>query len=497
MPSVTRKRATAALTGRVARHYAGVRSAGKTARTMHLPLKSTRLIASAMLCLATATVASAGEQADDASFRVFLRDGTAVAIYGDFARVGDRIVFSMAVGGDESPGRLQVVNLPATAVDLEKTEQYALSVRAARYATMQGEADYAALTAEVARAVNLVASTNSVLERLQITERARSLVATWLRDHYGYRAADVRQIQALLDEAVSDLRAQAGINQFDLNLVAGVEPPPPPSLPRPTPAEAIEQVLRVARASDNAAERVSLLQAAIRVLDRPSAGMAPRWVKQTQRSAGQAIAAEMRIDRAYRDLAHSALGRALEAASRADATAVQQILADVRQRDERLGRKRPDEVASLVAAVEAQLDAARRLRLVRDRWQVQYPALRRYVDLARGPIDQVARAKKSLDSIRQLAGPDPAVLRTLRTRLASAAQTIARLTPPPDAAGVHATLTSACQMALRSVEVRQRAIESGDLQVAWDASAAAAGALMLLTQVQEQLQTVLRPPGLS
>ncbi len=462
---------------------------------MHLPAKIVLLIVAVVLSAAPAPSFAASQPADDSSFRVFLRDGTAVATYGDFARVGDRIIFSMTVGTGEAAA-LQVVNLPVSSVDLQKTEQYALSVRAARYAHTHGEADYAALTAAVAKAINQVAGTNSVFERLQIAERTRGLVATWLGEHYAYRASDVRQIQALLDEAVSDLRAQAGINQFDLNLVAGVEPPPPPSLPRPTPAESIEQVLRVARASDVPAERISLLNAVIRVLDRPSPGLAAAWVKQMHRAASDVMAAELRTDRAYRDLARTALGRALDGASRADAASVQRVLTDIRSRDERLGHKRPEEVAALMSAVQAHLESARRLRLARDRWQLQYPALRRYVDLARGPIDQVARTRRSLESIRDLTGPDPGVLHTLHTRLAAAAEAVARLSPPARAGGVQATLTSACQMALRSVDVRLRAVESGDLQLAWDASSAAAGAMMLLGQAREQLQAVMRPPEL-
>jgi len=184
----------------------------------------------------------------------------------------------------------------------------------------------------------------------------------------------------------------------------------------------------------------------------------------------------------------------MEAASHADAAGVEDVLIDIRRRDERLGWKRPAEVAALVATVETHLDAARRLRLARDRWQLQYPALRRYVNLVRPPIDRVAGSKKALDSIRRLAGPDPDVLQSWRTRLTVVAQTVVRISPPDDAAGVHATITSACQMALRSVEVRLHAIESGDLQLAWDASSAAAGAMMLLAQAQEQLQSILRPP---
>jgi hypothetical protein len=455
-----------------------------------------RAFLTALPCLLLCAGAAGQDRPADVSFRVFLRDGTAVVCYGDFARVGDRVIFTLPIGGGGANEQLQVVNLPASSVDLERTEQYALSVRAQRYAATSGEADYAELTGAVATALNKITATNEPIERLQIVEQVRGVVVTWGRDHYGYRANDVREIEGLLDELVSDLRAQAGVNQFDLNLVAGVAPPPPPSLPEPTPADAIEQVLKVARASDVPAERVSLLQAAIRVIDRPASGMSRSWVKRTHDAANGAIAVELRTDRAYRDLARTALGHALEAASRADATAVEDVLNDIRRRDDRLGRKRPAEVAALVAVVEGHLDSARRLRLARDRWQLQYPLLHRYVDLANQPIERVARSRKALDSIRRLAGPDPNSLSRWRTRLAAAAQAVARLSPPPSAAGVHATISSACQMAVRSVELRQRAIESGDLQLAWDASSAAAGALMLLARAQEQLQGILRPPEL-
>jgi hypothetical protein len=487
-----------ALTARAAHHYAGVSPRRPKRVFIVFPARPVRLIVVMMLGIAlhaAGNASSAEQRANDASFRVFLRDGTAVVTYGDFARVGERIIFLVAIGSG-GPEHLQVVNLPLSSVDLAKTEQYALAVRAARYAATEGEADYAVLTASVAKALNRVAATNSPLERVQIVEQVRGVVATWTRDHYGYRANDIRQIQALLDEVVSDLRADAGVNQFDLNLVAGVEPPAAPALPKPTPAEAIEQVLRVARASDVAADRLALLRAALRVLERPSPGMSGDWLKRTRNAAYDAIAEEVRMDRAYRDLAWTAVARALAAASRADAPGVEEVLDDIRRRDVRLGRKRPDEVAGLVASVQDHLEAARRLRLARDRWRLRYPMLRDYQDLVRRPMQQLAGARKSLDAIRRLSGPDPEVLARLRERLGRANQMVLRIAAPADVAGVHATLISACQLALRSADIRERAIESGDLQLAWNAASAAAGAMMLLAQARDQLQAALRPPEL-
>ena len=441
------------------------------------------------------TASPAHGREDVVSLRVFLRDGTAVATYGQFARVGDRVIFSMVVG-DGDAARLQVVNLPISGVDLEKTEQYATAVRAAQYAATSGEADYAVLTAGVAKALSRAAATPNVFERLQIIEEGRGIVATWSRDHFAYRASDVRQILALLDETVSDLRAEAGVHQFDLNLVASVEPPPPPVLARPTPAEAIEQVLRVARASDIAADRVALMQAAVHVLEKPSPGLSRDWVKRTRDAANRALEAEMQIDRAYRDLARTAVARSLMAASRADPQGVEEVRDEVRQRDQRLGGKRPDEMTALLGTLETHLDAARGLRLARDRWRLDLPVLSNYEKLLRSPVRQLAGTAASLDAIKQLSGPDPDVLAKLRDRLVRTNQVMTRITPPDGARTAHATLTSSGQLALCAVETRLRAIQTGDLQVAWDASSAATGAMMLLAEGRAQLLAVLRPPEL-
>src|SRR6187402_3533962 len=46
-------------------------------------------------------------------FRIFLTDGSDVVSYGEYARVGDDVIFSMAVGEAVDEPRLQLVTLPA------------------------------------------------------------------------------------------------------------------------------------------------------------------------------------------------------------------------------------------------------------------------------------------------------------------------------------------------------------------------------------------------
>ena len=60
------------------------------------------------------------------------------------------------------------------------------------------------------QALNEVAPTDRPAQRLAIVERARKTLADWPPTHYNYRAAEVRQMLGMLDEAIADLRAATG-----------------------------------------------------------------------------------------------------------------------------------------------------------------------------------------------------------------------------------------------------------------------------------------------
>src|SRR5512136_2702637 len=106
-------------------------------------------VAAALVALGVAAPAP-GQAGVVSLFRIILRDGTAVASYGEYARVGDRIVFSMPLGEVGQSPTLQLVDLPASAVDWESTEHYAESTRFAHYVATRAEADFAAFTGQIA-----------------------------------------------------------------------------------------------------------------------------------------------------------------------------------------------------------------------------------------------------------------------------------------------------------------------------------------------------------
>jgi hypothetical protein len=461
--------------------------------------RARRACASVLAFLVTLFLAGGAARADGTDgtlLRIFLNDGTAIVCYGEYARVADRVIFSMPVGLISGQPRLQLVNLLWSAVNWDQTLRYADAARFAHYAATRGEADFAVLTGEIAEALNEIALTTNMRRRIEIAENARHRLIDWPRAHYGFRSADVREMTALLEEAISEMRASVGADEFDLNLVATVEPPSVALLPEPTPLESIEQALAVARLSDVAAERESLLRLVVGALDEMGTRVPPDRAKALRRSALAALEAELAVDRDYIKLSRSALAAASGRAARADVHGVESVLKDVQRKDARLGRKRADQVTALLAAVNAHLDAARRLRLVRDQWALRREAYRAYRQAIAPALDDFARMRPGLDDIRTLAGPDARDLASLRERTSRATRMLARVAAPGDLANVNGMLASAAQLAGQAIEMRARAVASGDLRAAWDASAAAAGAIMLAARARSEFDTLLKPPEL-
>jgi hypothetical protein len=453
-------------------------------------------VAAALMVLGVAAPAP-GQAGAFSLFRIILRDGTAVASYGEYARVGDRVVFSMPIGEVGQNPTLQLVDLPASAVDWESTERYAESTRFAHYVATRAEADFAAFTGQIAELLKQLALVKDPDRRIEIAETARRKLADWPRTHYGYRSKDIRDIGALLDEAVSQLRAEAGARYFDLSLVAAIEPPSVPLLPDPTPAQTIEQTLAVAQASDVPAERRSMLQSVLSYIDGWTAARSTPWAQYARSRAVASLNTEVEAERAYSSLTRRSLADASRLAARADVAGLEAIGDRVRRDDERLGRKRPNEVKALLDAIETHLDAARRLRLARDRWVLRAGLYRKYGHEVGSIIDQLNRMRPALEQIRALAGPDAGALSRATRRASQAADRIKGIVPPTDLAGVHTLLESAASLASQAARARTEAVASGDIQRAWDASSAAAGSMMLLAEARAELERALKPPELS
>jgi len=451
-----------------------------------------------MLAVALLAAASRASGEDDATLvRVFLKDGTALVSYGEPARVDSRIVFSMPTASGPNPP-LHLVDIPAGRVDWERTERYAASARATRYLRTRAETDYAALSNDIAAALNDVTLTTDPARRLAIVETARKVLAEWPQSHYNYRQADVRQMLGMLDEAIADLRAATGGSRFNLSLSTVTNAPiaVEPLLAPPTPQEAIQQVLAASRLVDTAAERSSLLTAALAAIERDKGVLPSKWLVDTRAEAEAALREEARLDQSYRLMTDTLLPIAMRRARAADVLGLERLVAQVYRQDEQLGRKRPDAVAALIGAIEERLDAARRLQLARDRWAIREPALRKYYVAISRPMDLLAGLNPALENIKSLAGSSPVALATIERVVAQILAMSAVIAPPDEFRAAHSLLVSAVQMAGTAARIRREATLGGDIGRAWDASSAAAGALMLGARANADIKTLIRPPQL-
>ncbi len=461
---------------------------------------------SVAVLLAIVTGGDVSAAAEAVLYRVFLRDGSTLVSYGDYARVGDRVVLSVPIGEGDQP-QLQLVTITEASVDWQLTDRYAEAARANRYADTRGEDDFNLLSGEVARALNEVALTTDPAKRVALADRARQQLADWPTAHYGYRASDVAQLSTLLDEVVSELRVAAGQSRFDLKLVAPtVTAPAMEMLPTPTMRESIELAFTAARVAAEPAERVSMLEAIVRTLssrppddpnfDPATAAAKTEWVSLAMARASGELASEKQVDRAYAQLAARALSQAADRARRADVRALDSLVQSVLKADAKMGRARPNDVAALLVAVDAQKSAAQRLRLARDAWALRSNAVNEYRRQLGSPLDRLTRSKRWLEDVRELAGPAPNAITQLEERATVAGRELAMVKPPVGLEAAHGMLNTASGLAVRAATARRRAVTSGDMPAAWEASSAASGALMMLERAGEELKRLTERPQL-
>jgi hypothetical protein len=427
-------------------------------------------------------------------FRVFFLDGTSVVSYGELARVADRVVFAMPVGGTIDEPRLHPVTLAAALVDWERTNRYAASARYQQYSE-RAESDYQRLTDEVAALLNDIALSTDRARALSLAEQARRTLLDWPRSRFGYRQDDIRDIVALIDGAIARLGGDAP--RFELALVATAERVEiEPLAEMPTPLRQLQQLLRVLNMTTDVRDRIALLESALAFIGDAGSDLDAAVVAPIRKRLDTELRQERTIDTRYARMTQKLMTRATRAAANARIDDVQHALTRVAIEDEQLGRRRPEVVHALTASLRVQLDRARRLRLLLDQWSVRKSLFRDYQRAVASEILQLVKAQPSLDAIRKLEGPAPDRLDSLRLRLSGGASRLQRLRIPEYLRSTHDSLVGAWRFAESAANARSKAVLSGDLPTAWEASSAAAGSMMMLTRVQQELRDLLQPPTL-
>lgn len=450
-----------------------------------------------LAALLSPSIASAQAPASRVLFRVFLTDGRVLSSYGEWARLDDRVIFSMPTQLTRDPVELQLVTIPSQRVDWPRTEQYAESVRAAAYAVSRGDADFAAFSSEVAKVLNDVAKVEDPASRLKMAERARQKLADWPASHYGYRNTEVRDALGVLDEVIAQLRVAAGITSFDLSLSANApltEPPPPP-LPPPTDAELVEQFVAAASIADSPVERLGLLRTVMRLIDRAIGLLPAEWATRMRRTAGGELEREQKLEQAYNDLRTRTLEEAARLASRGRAADLELLREKVKEEDRRLGGQRAGDIAALLSTIDIQASAAIASREARKHYDKRAPVFRKYRRSTNGAFKVFNDAAVALEQVRTMNGPPASTIAPLRKKLASASRGFLKVKAPDELAPSHAIIGNAWELAQNAFTMRAEAVSANNVDVAQRASSAAAGALMLYRRARADQLNAMEPPA--
>jgi hypothetical protein len=430
-------------------------------------------------------------------FRVFLTDGRVLSSYGEWARLDDRVIFSMPTQLTREPVELQLVAIPSQRVDWPRTEQYAESVRAAAYAVTRGDADFNTFSGEVARVLNDVAKVEDPASRLKTAERARQKLADWPAAHYGYRNAEVRDALGVLDEVIAQLRVTAGITSFDLSLSANapLAQPPPPPLPPPTDAELVEQFVAAASIADSPVERIGLLRTVMRMIDRAIGMLPAEWASRMRKTAGGQLESEQKIEQSYNDLRTRTLDEAAKLAAKGRAADLERLREKVKEEDRRLGGQRAGDIAALLATIDLQAATTIATRDARREFDKRAPVFRKYRRSTNTAFKTFNDAAKALEEVKAMSGPPINAIGPLTKRLATASKGFNKVKAPGELAPSHAIISSAWELAQNAFTMRVQAVSANNIDTAQRASSAAAGALMLYQRARADQLTMMEPPA--
>lgn len=427
--------------------------------------------------------------APTATHRIFLTSGDALPAYGDYARLDDRVVFTLFLG-EGGKTTTQLMSLPIGSVDLERTAKYSEGVRAAHYAETRGEVEYVAITNEVARAIDQLSSIEDKKKRLDLAEEARRRLLAWSRTNYHYRARDVRELAALFDEVIAELKTAAGESSLSFDVQSGPAAPEyEPRQPAPGLRASIQLALSASMAADVLEDRLAVLRAAqLALADAADVADLRDHVTRT-------LEQEITASTAYAALTTDLTSRADAAMRQGNVAALDALLTELGARDQALGGRRPEIARSLSGSLLEMLERARAHRLALDHYVFVRPALLKYEHRVRHILGGVEKLGKLLKSVRRQDSVPVQDLDAATRTLTVLLRDLDTARPPEDVLDVHATLSSALQLAREACRQRRLAVMTRRISYAQDASAAAAGALLLAAQTRKTLAQRLFPPA--
>jgi len=422
-------------------------------------------------------------------FRIFLNDGRVLSSYGEPARVETDLVFVVSQGLKGGVEAHDLITVPVSKVDMERTLEYANALRVAKYGATRGEKEYQDFTADIARALGELEKSDDKDRRLGIAQVARRRLITWAENHYGYRAADLAQLTAMLGEVIVQLQAANGVAQFSLDFAANVAPPPAvPLLAGPTAAESVSMALAAASVTEVGVEKMALLASANRVVS-----AMPDAPEALRAEVARVLAEETAVETTYRTMLRTAYTRADLAVRQGRPATVRRVIQDVQARDAKLGYRRPNEMAAAMRRLQSELGLALDQRAALDRWARVKDQLMAYEVRVRSVLEGWSSQEAVLSAVRNGHRAGPGAVDSALRRFGELDRALSALRPPDELQDVHGVLRSAVLMARQGLLIGRRLSVAENRELEGNASAAMTGAEMLRARAMADLSTSLQP----
>ncbi len=422
-------------------------------------------------------------------FRIFLRDGRVLSSYGEFAQVDTDLVFVVAQGQKGGVQTHDLITVPVAVVNMERTTAYASALRMSEYAALRGEREYQALIADITRAIAALEASDDKDRRLGIAIVARRRLLAWPADHFGYRAAELRQIVSIIDDVILDLQAATGTSQFSIDLVASVASAPPvPLMTAPTPAETVAMALIAAFATDVGVEKLALLRSANRVAESladADAGLRSEVARRLNEETG--------LDAAYRALLREALTRADAAVRQGRPMVIRRLILDVESGDATLGHRRPRDVAATLRTLWSESGLAVDQQLAFERWALVKGQLRAYEARVRSAHRAWTRHASTLSAMKGGEPASPGKLDAAARSFGELDRVLVSLRPPDELVEANGIFRSAVQLVQHGLLLGQRLAVAPNAELSRNASSAIAGADLLHNAGVRSLALALKP----
>jgi hypothetical protein len=288
----------------------------------------------------------------------------------------------------------------------------------------------------------------------------------------------------------------AGITRFDLSLSqnAPLPEPPPPPLPPPSDAELAEQFVAAASIAESPAERISLLQTVMRLIDRALGVLPAEWASRMRATVGGDLERERKIEKSYAELRTRTLDEAARLALKGRSSDLEKLRAKVKAEDQKLGSHRPGEISALLMTIEIEAASAVAYREAKREFDRRAPAFRSYRRSTNGAFKVFKDATVALEQVKSMSGPPVRSIAPLTKRLEKANKSFRKVKAPMELSHNHAVIASAWELADNAFRLRAQAVSANSVDMAQRASSAAAGALMLYQQARAGQLSAMEPP---